>query len=631
MARRLVALPLAALLLLGPGRAFASPFAYVTNDGDSTTSVIDLATSTNVATIDAGAAGCGRARGLAISPSGLRLYEGCLSTNNVAVIDTVTNSVVTTMSLPQNPFAAADGAAVSPVAPRLYVANFQQLAVFDTNSNTLVTSVPLTFTIGYDNLEGVAVTPDGSRVYGTQIFSNAVSVVDTATNTELTTIPLAGSRGIVVDPTGTFVYTGGASGGGTDVNVIATASNTIVDTIPLDFACNSITSIAINPAGTMLYVGCRTYVAVVDVATKAVTPVTVDFNVFGVDVSRDGSKVVAVSDAMNSATIIDTATNTAGSPIAVGPYPYSYPGTFIGPSFTCGNGIHEPGEVCDGTPCCTASCTANTGATCSDGDLCTTGDACNAQAQCAGTPVDCDDGDNCSADACNPLTGACVHTASPKAFGGDDAGCVPPDKATDKCEGGVRNAAAKLTGAIFKCQTKASKAGVKGVPFDATTCKTTAVGKYDGKVGKLKACPACVDFADVKASVLAQAETLASAAIYCDNTSGTPLDAGFVPPDKNVGKCEDGAYTALAKLIGGTAKCHIKMSLSKVKGVPYDEEACESKSLTKFDATRMKLKSCPTCLATILPGLGASTTAGVDAQNGRTYCASPSGAFVGDQ
>ena len=44
---------------------------------------------------------------------------------------------------------------------------------------------------------------------------------------------------------------------------------------------------------------------------------------------------------------------------------------------------------------------------CDDGDLCTTGDACSDGA-CSGTPVVCtDDGNPCTADACDPTTGAC--------------------------------------------------------------------------------------------------------------------------------------------------------------------------------------------------------------------------------
>jgi YVTN family beta-propeller protein len=41
-----------------------------------------------------------------------------------------------------------------------------------------------------NNLDGVAVTPDGSRVYIANQSSNNVSVIDTTTNTVTTTVPV---------------------------------------------------------------------------------------------------------------------------------------------------------------------------------------------------------------------------------------------------------------------------------------------------------------------------------------------------------------------------------------------------------------------------------------------------------
>lgn len=624
-------LSLLPLLLAAPG-AFAAPFAYVTNDLDSTVSVVDVSAGAVVATIDVGAASCTRPRGVALSPSGMRLYVGCLGTNQIAVIDTVTNAVVTTMAVPADPFASPDGLAVNPVLPRLYVANFVEVSVFDTSTNTLVGSVAITHGGQPEQVEGVAVNPAGTRVYVSQVFSGMMNVIDTATNTEIATIPAAGSRAVVVDPTGATVYTGGSAGGGSDVSVIDAGTNAVLDDIPVGPACNGITGIAIDPTGATLYVGCRNAVAVVDVATKAVTMVPVGFNVFGVDVTADGSRVVAVNLSDNTVSLVDTVTNTAGMPISVGTQPFSYPGRFIGPVFTCGNHVREPGELCDGTPCCSASCQADVGAGCDDANGCTTDDRCTPDATCAGTPVDCGDGDNCTTDACIPATGQCTHVATAKALGGDDGGCVPPDKFVGRCEDGAAKAAAGLTTGVVKCHVKASAAGLRSVAFDEEACETAARGKYDLKVGKLTSCPPCLDVAAVATAVQGQLDGAAAAALYCDSTSGTPLadadDGGFVPPNKTVAKCEDGADKAVAKLVGGVVKCHTKLADAKVKGTPFDEETCETAALAKFDTARQKLTGCPACLAAVLPGLGAATAAGLDQQNARTYCASASGAFV---
>ncbi|MBI5500229.1 MAG: putative metal-binding motif-containing protein [Deltaproteobacteria bacterium] len=57
---------------------------------------------------------------------------------------------------------------------------------------------------------------------------------------------------------------------------------------------------------------------------------------------------------------------------------------------------------------------------CDDGNACTTGERCDPVAGCVtGTPDPCDDGIDCTRDACDPLTGGCTHTAN-------HAACTPP-------------------------------------------------------------------------------------------------------------------------------------------------------------------------------------------------------------
>jgi YVTN family beta-propeller protein len=70
----------------------------------------------------------------------------------------------------------------------------------------------------------VAVTPDGKHVY---VAGNVVSVIDTATNTVVATVPV-GTRpaGIAITPDGKHVYV--ANNGSNSVSVIETASNIAV-------------------------------------------------------------------------------------------------------------------------------------------------------------------------------------------------------------------------------------------------------------------------------------------------------------------------------------------------------------------------------------------------------------------
>jgi YVTN family beta-propeller protein len=69
-----------------------------------------------------------------------------------------------------------------------YVTNVVEstVSVINTDTNTVITSMP----VG-DDPAGLAITPDGTRVYVANQVDNTVSVIDTATNTVIDTIPLS--------------------------------------------------------------------------------------------------------------------------------------------------------------------------------------------------------------------------------------------------------------------------------------------------------------------------------------------------------------------------------------------------------------------------------------------------------
>jgi hypothetical protein len=109
--------------------------------------------------------------------------------------------------------------------------------------------------------------------------------------------------------------------------------------------------------------------------------------------------------------------------------------------------------VCQG-PCLTGACAPASGcvprpatAACSDGDACTRGDHCSGgDDTCTGTPVDCDDENPCTVDACG-AGGACTHAPL------DGPACP----AADACHGaGACDDGACAAGAAIDCDDGAA-------------------------------------------------------------------------------------------------------------------------------------------------------------------------------
>ena len=141
------------------------------------------------------------------------------------------------------------------------------VSVIDTATNTVVGSP-----IPVGNVPiGVAVTPDGTKVYVTNFGSANVSVIHTATKTVVKTVPVGtGPWAVAISPDGTKVYV--ANSAGNTVSVIRRPGNTVVATIPVG---NVPYGVAITPDGTQAYVtnhsaGPDNTVSVIATATNTV-------------------------------------------------------------------------------------------------------------------------------------------------------------------------------------------------------------------------------------------------------------------------------------------------------------------------------------------------------------------------
>jgi len=255
-------------------------YAYVTNSGDNTVSVIDTATNTVTAAVAAG----NSPYEISASPAGTEVYVANWGSGTVSVIDTSENNVTATLDTGASP----GGVAVSPDGTAVYVTNTGSIEAPGNSVyviNTLDCSIEAV-SVGRGP-SGVAVTPDGKKVYVSNSDDGTVSVIDTATNTAASTVNVGNSSwGIAVNPAGTEVYV--ANLGDTEsnldgyVSVIDTAADRIIATVP---AGKEPYKVAVSPDGTQVYVtnkGSNT-VSIIDTATKEVLDsVTVGSQPWGV-------------------------------------------------------------------------------------------------------------------------------------------------------------------------------------------------------------------------------------------------------------------------------------------------------------------------------------------------------------
>ncbi len=202
-------------------------FVYVVNSYWDSVWVIATSTNTVVATIPVGHGPLQ----IVITQDGAYAYVSNGLSNTVSVIDTTTNTIVSTISVGSGP----EHLAISPDGNFVYVSDYSgsSVSVIDTASKTVANTIEVT-----TQPRGIVTTPDGRFVYvavGTYYTGYSISVIDTTSDAVAATVPEtldAGPRAeLAITPDGAYIYVSNSAA--PSVSVIATATNTIVDTIPV--------------------------------------------------------------------------------------------------------------------------------------------------------------------------------------------------------------------------------------------------------------------------------------------------------------------------------------------------------------------------------------------------------------
>jgi YVTN family beta-propeller protein len=199
-------------------------------------------------------------------PESRRAFVTNAGDNTVSVVDLARMSVVKTIAVGRYPH----GLRMSPNGREVYVANVQDgsLSVIDTTSLIEVARIP----VGTTPVQ-VGFTPDGSRVYVSLRDENRVAVVDTAARALIGTIEV-GRNPIQVHatPDGRFVY---AANQGTDaepadtVSVISVAAACVIDTIRTGKGAHGV-SMSDDGAVVLVTNIVDSTVSVIDTATREV-------------------------------------------------------------------------------------------------------------------------------------------------------------------------------------------------------------------------------------------------------------------------------------------------------------------------------------------------------------------------
>ncbi|MET3987943.1 IPT/TIG domain-containing protein [Streptomyces sp. PvR034] len=252
------------------------------------------------------------------SAGGRMAYVTNLRGNSVSVIDTASGTVAATIPVGRFP----EGVAESPDTSRVYVANDgdNTVSVIDTTTNTVTATVPVGQVPG-----PLAVSPDGSLVYvGNNVAAGVggITVIDAATSTVTATFA-TGSQpfGIAFTPGGAKAYV--ANFVGSSVSVVDTATSTVTATLT-DSGARTPAAVSVTPDGAHAYVANfnSNSVSVIDTASDTITAVIGGFGgPEGVTTTPDGAHVYVANANSNTVSVIDTATNTVTGAVPVGSAP----------------------------------------------------------------------------------------------------------------------------------------------------------------------------------------------------------------------------------------------------------------------------------------------------------------------
>lgn len=195
-----------------------------------------------------------------------------------------------------------------------YITNFNgdSVSVINTATNTVIVTIPVS---AGSFPTGVAVNNPGAKVYISTI--DGVYVIDASTNVVETFIIIAAGQyfpALALNPAGTRLYISDTNNN--QIYVIDTLTNTIIDLIPIPPGGLSPTGLVVNPAGTRLYVNTYTVGLTGELSTFDITAdvnthignVSVGNLLFGIEVNTTGTRLYITDQIGSTLWVFDATT-----------------------------------------------------------------------------------------------------------------------------------------------------------------------------------------------------------------------------------------------------------------------------------------------------------------------------------
>ena len=259
---------------------------FVANFSSATLTVIDLTASPPVAAGTIGTSPIGAPESIAITPDGrFGIVADGGGTRSVISIDLDQRRIVNTLPVPGN-----QGAAITPDGTMALVlsADSNQVAVLTIGPDGMLADT--TQRVSLSGVAGgprsIVITPNGHRALVTDTSRNLVTILGIAngTVTNIGSIPIgiSSTSGIAVTPDGRKIY---VSGFGNVLGVLSVdANDNITDTTVRIFIPNGtpntffgVPGLAVTPDGTRLYISGASSgkISVLDTSTDSLLPVVI--------------------------------------------------------------------------------------------------------------------------------------------------------------------------------------------------------------------------------------------------------------------------------------------------------------------------------------------------------------------